>query len=297
MLQGTLFTEQLADGAYYSSYKEKFIIMDNLNEKGDPVIKAKPEIYNTYYTYVTIVTRGTLHIRIGGTLLDVKANEYLVVMPCMSIEVLESHCMYCSFLTQNHIVNDIYEHSGLGSNISVRSFTFHHIRMTETDTDILVQSYFKIKREHMRPDSSFKLASLRALYCAYLVRLHELKKTADDEINHHPDTRQRIFFDKFLEFLSVYCKQERSVQFYADKLRITPKYLSNITNMFAGTSSSTVIDQYVIYSIKQALYTNDHNIKRISEIYHFPSQSFFGRYFKRITGMSPKSYVKYLNQE
>ena len=87
-------------------------------------------------------------------------------------------------------------------------------------------------------------------------------------------------------------KKERSVQYYAQQMGITPKYLSAIIQTFTGLTASQVIDQYVIYAIKQTLYTNEHNIKTISKEYNFPSQSFFGRYFKRIVGVSPNEYIK-----
>jgi AraC-like DNA-binding protein len=45
------------------------------------------------------------------------------------------------------------------------------------------------------------------------------------------------------------------------------------------------------------LYSNEFNIKKVSDIYHFPSQSFFGRYFKRIVGMSPTAYIKENNSK
>ena len=78
-------------------------------------------------------------------------------------------------------------------------------------------------------------------------------------------------------------------------MHITPKYLSAIVKTFTQLTASQVIDQYVIFAIKQSLYSNQHNIKTISAEYNFPSQSFFGRYFKRLTGMSPNVYIKHHN--
>ncbi|MDE6000520.1 MAG: helix-turn-helix domain-containing protein, partial [Bacteroidaceae bacterium] len=71
--------------------------------------------------------------------------------------------------------------------------------------------------------------------------------------------------------------------------------LSTIVKTFTQLTASQVIDQYIISAIKQSLYSNKQNIKTISEEYHFPSQSFFGRYFKRLTGMSPNDYIKHHN--
>lgn len=78
---------------------------------------------------------------------------------------------------------------------------------------------------------------------------------------------------------------------------ITPKYLSAITLSYCGQTASVVIDNYIASRIKQMLYSSNMNIKRIGEHYNFPNQSFFGRFFKRITGESPYEYQKTHNRK
>lgn len=297
MINGHYFELKDAGNDFASNCKNRYFIMDNLDEKGIPNIEHRDEIYNTSYTYTTVVVRGTLHMRINGFDVDVKADEAISITPCMSVEILESHCLYFCTLTLNHIITDIYDKSGIGNEIKIRSFVFYHYSMSKQLTEELVKNYKILKREYKRPDYPLKEGSIRALTCALIMKFHTMKSESTI-INHFDsDSRQQQFFSRFLEFLSIYCKHERSVQFYADKLRITPKYLSNITNTFTRHSSSVVIDHYVIFNIQQTLYVNEFNIKKVSELYHFPSQSFFGRYFKRITGMSPNAYVKMINKD
>lgn len=297
MIQGSNFTTSNSGKDFSASCKERFFIMDNLDERGLPIIEHKDEIFNSMYSYTTVVLRGTLHMRINGLDVDIKANEFITITPCMSVEILESRCIYYCLLTLNHVITDIYDRAGVGGAIKIRAFAFYHFTLTQQASDELLIQYKILKREHLRPDSSMKEAAIRALTCAYIVKFYMLKPYTSEIKHFDENSRQQQFFNRFLEFLSIYCKHERSVQFYADKLRITPKYLSNITNIFTRHSSSVVIDHYVIFNIQQTLYVNEFNIKKVSEIYHFPSQSFFGRYFKRITGMSPNSYVKLINKD
>ena len=297
MITGNIFQPSSADNAFASQCKDHYFIMDNLDEKGIPTIKHKDEIYNTVYTYTTVVLRGTLHMRINGFDVDVKADEYISITPCMSVEILESHCLYFCTLTLNHIITDIYDRCGIGKEIKIRSFIFYHYALSKNLVEELTRNYNILKREYLRPDYPMKEGSIRALTCALVMKFYLLKSEASLIQHFDENSRQQHFFTRFLDFLSLYCKQERSVQFYADKLHITPKYLSNITNAFTRHSSSVVIDHYVIFNIQQTLYVNEFNIKRVSEMYHFPSQSFFGRYFKRITGMSPNAYVKMINKD
>ena len=104
ILKGDLITKADAQNAFFSSYEGKYTIMDNLDEKLDPVVHARDEIYNSEYVYITVVLRGTLSLIIGGTPIEMKANEYLAVMPCMSVVVKESRCIYFTFLTSSNLM-------------------------------------------------------------------------------------------------------------------------------------------------------------------------------------------------
>lgn len=294
ILKGDLITRDDAPNAFFSSFEGKYTIMDNLDEKGDPVIHARKEVYNAEYIYVTIVLRGTLNIIIGGTKLEVKANEYLAVMPCMSVEVEESRCIFFSYLTRSHLMADIYKRTHIHPKFTYNAFKFHHLHFTQEEMETLLESYVRIKREHQHENYPMKEIVLRAYYSAHIAKLFSM---IDEKkfIHYIKDSRQHKFFSDFINTLNLKHKEERSVQYYAEQLHITPKYLTTIVYKYTGLTASQAIDQYIIYAIKQTLYNNEYNIKKISLEYNFPSQSFFGRYFKRITGMSPLAYVKHNN--
>lgn len=293
-LKGQTITAKDAQNCFFSSFEGKYNIMDNLDEKGDPIIYARPEIYNSEYVYVTVVLKGTLHLVIGGTPIDIKENEYLAVMPCMSVEVKESRCIFYSYLVQNYIMAEIYKRGDLDKMIHSHAFQFRHARCSKEENDVLLNCYLRIKEEHLRDDYPMKEMALRAYYGAYIVKGFSYLPV-EEFINHVKNNRQYKFFDEFILMLNQKHKEERAVQYYANAMHITPKYLSAIVKTFTQLTASQVIDQYVIFAIKQSLYSNKHNIKTISAEYHFPSQSFFGRYFKRLTGMSPNVYIKHHN--
>lgn len=114
-------------------------------------------------------------------------------------------------------------------------------------------------------------------------------------INHNEaeqpvSTRHKIVFERFLDLVTRYHIRERNVGFYADKLCITPKYLSKIVKETSGESAPYWIDQYVILEAKQLLKHNDCGIKEIADELNFPNSSFFFKYFKKHTGMTPNQY-------
>jgi AraC-like DNA-binding protein len=96
--------------------------------------------------------------------------------------------------------------------------------------------------------------------------------------------------DRFMELVQEHYREERLIGFYADKLCITPKYLSKLVKENTGRSAGDWIESHVILEARAMLQSSDMTIQQISAALNFPNQSFFGKYFKRVTGMSPKQY-------
>lgn len=105
------------------------------------------------------------------------------------------------------------------------------------------------------------------------------------------DTKERIF-QTFIVSLQKNYRKEREVSFYANELCLTPRYFSSVIKEKSGQSALHWIVNMVISNAKQMLAHSDTSIKEISSELHFPSQSFFGKYFKQYTNLSPSKYRK-----
>ena len=108
--------------------------------------------------------------------------------------------------------------------------------------------------------------------------------------NESVSNRTDELFNKFLDLLREYCSTERSVEFYASKMGITPKYLSLILKKKSGRNASKLIDEAVVYEAKRLLKYSGMSINEIALKLNFASQSFFGKYFKQRVGVSPSRY-------
>lgn len=100
---------------------------------------------------------------------------------------------------------------------------------------------------------------------------------------------EEIFFN-FFTLLEHNFRTERSVQFYADKLCITPKHLSTVVKSVSGRTAGSWIDGYVILAAKVMLRSSANTIQEVSVALNFPNQSFFGKFFKQHVGVSPREY-------
>lgn len=114
---------------------------------------------------------------------------------------------------------------------------------------------------------------------------------ADNTPDNSPSyNRNKAYFNSFLMELTKNYLQERSVGFYAERLHLTPKYLTTLLRTTTGRTASEWIDEYVILEAKHLLKYSEMSIQEIAYYLNFPNQSFFGRYFKQHTGMTPSAY-------
>ena len=284
-----LSAQDFTEDTSYLSYKDKYTYIDNLDSK-DGTVKGIASFFNANYSIVITVVQGSMDLIVDGTSIKMKPYDYISIMPCTIVEVRESRAIFFCHVVQAGLMMDIYNHIGFKTSIRHNSFCFHYHHFMPEHINRLKEIYLRQKAEMMRPDYLMKEFVLRALITVYLSYLYHIKIT-NGEIMLVRENRQKSMFNQFLDLLNDYYDKERSVQFYADKIGITSKYLSTITTEFAQLPASNVIDQYVVFRIKLLLYDGSSNIKSISDQLNFPTQSFFGRYFKRITGVSPRQFI------
>jgi AraC family transcriptional activator of pobA len=116
-------------------------------------------------------------------------------------------------------------------------------------------------------------------------RQHQLPTTVD---------HKNPLFQRFRNLLSKEFIRQRSVNYYADVLNVTPKYLSQTVKRVTGQTAGEWIDKAVMLEAKVLLQNNRMNVSEISNYLNFSDQSFFGKYFKNLEGISPLDYRKSL---
>lgn len=104
--------------------------------------------------------------------------------------------------------------------------------------------------------------------------------------------RRSLYLQEFMALAQKYHRSERSVAFYAEKLFISPKYLSLVIKETTDRSASQWIDDMVILEAKNLLRFSGKNIQQVAYELNFTNQSAFGKYFKHLTGLSPSQYQK-----
>jgi len=126
---------------------------------------------------------------------------------------------------------------------------------------------------------------LRAFYMLYQVML----RRNQIEVDSFKSRGDELFF-RFRQLLAEHYRESRSVAFYADKLCITPRYLTDIVQQHYGRSPKDAIDIYTVMQIRLDLLQSDVTLSELAYKYHFSSPSFFSDYFRRNAGCSPQDY-------
>lgn len=103
-------------------------------------------------------------------------------------------------------------------------------------------------------------------------------------------TRTDEYFRRFIKELSEHYLERQNVTFYADRLCISSRYLTTIVRRVSGLSVTDWMNRYIITEAKYLLKYSDMSIQEIAYKLNFPNQSFFGKYFKQHTGVSPSRY-------
>lgn len=130
----------------------------------------------------------------------------------------------------------------------------------------------------------------------YFGRIWTEKIAAAENVVQVPATTEKrtrhyqLLLERFLDLVSEYHYRERRMAFYADKLCLTPKYLSRIIKNVSGRPGPDWIDSFVLLDAKNMLKYTKTPIKQIVSRLNFSSPSVFYKYFKTHTGLTPSEY-------
>jgi len=165
-------------------------------------------------------------------------------------------------------------------------------KLPETDL-VSIFSYYnlicnRLQQAHLR----FHNGEVRALLNAFLLYVTGVMGREMENLNETATLRGEQLAEKFLWLVNENYGCNRFVEYYAEQLHITPKYLSTLVRASLGRTPSEVIKAVTMKEIERRLrYTSD-SIKQISAAMNFPNTSFFGKYFKQHSGLTPNGYRK-----
>ena len=287
---GTLENEALREVAIYCD--SHIALVENIHS-----VEYEKAVRSDAFI-MTLCLEGSGTVYIDGTLHTVRANELLLFRPGIVIErgSISEHNKYRCVVLSREYIRQMF----LVSNSSWDVLQFLRekpvLPLTEDEVLIFNKYYDLIRTKATLPRRHNHREVLDALIYAFVC---EFRDTVERFVQIKPpvySAGERLF-KNFLEVLGSSFPKDRTVMSYADRLHITPKYLSSICKEFSGKTASDLIDESVLKDIRYMLERSDKSIKEIANELNFPNISFFGKYVKKHTGMSPKQYRENLKQK
>ena len=163
------------------------------------------------------------------------------------------------------------------------------LRLTPDEQATLHRSYNTILQRLSNRGHTFWRESVRTMMQTFYFDICDAVERRNPQRERFRSRLNFVFYN-FMQILSANYFREREVAWYAERLKLTPKYLSEVVKQVSGRTVSSWISSMVVMEIKNRLRNTDHSVKEIATQLHFPNQSFLGKYFKNLVGISPLDY-------
>lgn len=240
---------------------------------------------------MTLCTSGTATLRLNGKPYEIKAGDLVVCTPNTIIENVKQGEQYG---TRSIAVARAYaEQLSMmsGNNWNARLFIERNpvFSLTEEETSLFCQYYALLHTKLTRPRRKHHRELAHALLTAFLYDFYD---TTERFAQFQPPlyTSGERLFKAFADLVTNTYPRPRNVSWYADRLNVTPKYLSTVVKEHSGEPASTFIQRYIVSDITYQLRRTTKSIKEIAIELDFPNLSFFGKYVRHHFGCSPKQF-------
>ena len=159
-----------------------------------------------------------------------------------------------------------------------------HFDENEVASDIIFKAVRNILKDKENP---YRLQVVQHILMALFYSSERVRNVEPEAAAR---TNADVITKEFLSIVKENFRKERQLKFYSDALCITPRYLSRVVKECTGASAAEWIERAVVLEARALLKSTNMTVQQISDELNFPSQTFFGKYFKRRVGMSPKEY-------
>ncbi|SBW06661.1 helix-turn-helix transcriptional regulator [uncultured Dysgonomonas sp.] len=281
----TLSIDSASEAINYSIIKN-YIISDGMIEN-TIVSFDHPTVVDGIVFVLCIRGEGKIKINTKGY--DVGQNMLLTILPGSIFEVVE-HSENALFEFLFFSIDFTYDlHVPSDMDIIEKISLYPILQLRDDQFRGLLEFHSFMIKQYKRDNHLYRELLAKNLLSSFLTEMCYIYIESESK-GVSITGRKGEIYQQLGKLLLVHIKSERTVQFYADKMCLSAKYLSQLIKEISGRSIMEWINELTIVTIKAMLKTSTMTILQISEELNFPNPSFFGRYFKKHTGMTPLQY-------
>jgi len=248
-----------------------------------------PDQYFTPTYCIQIVKSGCLRILINNKEYEITANQGCLVTPELLIQKPDKMDNYVELLVIS-MSREFMQELNLEFPLAAISYIYIHPvwNISPKKMQLLIH-YFDLMREVIAEKDRKAAIHLIRSFFYYL---------AEPELNHFPQqnistmSRNEEITGRFMHLVDTHCEQQHSLDWYADQLCLTTRYVANTVKQTLGITASSCIEHVLVQRAKTLLLTTTKSIQEIADQLGFQNQSHFGTFFKRHEGVSPAAFRK-----
>lgn len=279
------------------NFQDKFMIAE-LNcsrNKEEWDIPTRYELKRMDVLLLILVVEGSAQMTIDYIPYTIQKNQLITIMPshvCQLNSIMPNFRAH--MIIASHEFLDECSPSQGNRNKSVANYM--EIRknpctsIEDSERHILERHLSVIREKINLKNHYFHNELIQNAFMGFLLDMANLFMKKNQHLTKPSLSRKEELMTKFLELLIENCREHHTVSFYAEKLFITPQYLSLILKDLSGKSTNSWIDETLIMEAKTMLKAPDATVQQVSDALCFSDQSTFGKFFKKHTGISPSKY-------
>lgn len=286
----------IKDNIENDSLEDDFLIYDNFSGENQALEWMAVTDYPVRLNRITIVAfcmEGYIKFNLGLKNVTMSKNQLYVILPDRIIQTTEvSPDCKVGFMvvrrnffnSQNHFIETL--------NLHHRLMEQSHFNLSEKEMQEHIRIFKMIKEKIADKNHTYRMQIIQNCFQITFYNIYHLIVSQKDVAEKPAPNNNMALYERFMKYVEEHYRKEHSVNFYADKLCLTPKYLSSVIYEISGKHASEWLHEYIMLEAKALIKSSNMNLKNISDILNFCTPSHFGRFFKRYAGCTPNEYKK-----
>ncbi|MGN1375704.1 MAG: helix-turn-helix domain-containing protein [Prevotella sp.] len=237
---------------------------------------------------------GSFNVCLSGVTIVAKADDVVCLHPGIILRQIkfDEDCQGFALGISEHLMAAMLRRDKNIQDVLLRLYSDKMIKLDKMSSE-LINAYGQLLDLKLKNAHYYIKETIHSIITAVVYDLFACVRTDMTDSSDMPNrtiSRGDMLFIKFSKILLEENRNERSLKYYADRLCVTPKYLSAVCHAVSGKTATCMINKVMTERIRYLLDYSDLTIKEISQQLDFPCLSFFGKYVKKHIGMSPKKY-------
>ncbi len=266
--------------------------------EGVPVMMYPEEGFRADYYIYAICLSGIASLSLNGEKITIKKDDFFAAIPSTAIRVFGHSAHFKlkillferAFLLKN--ISDTHQLEQLGF---FSYDTLAHMEMERKEATFLKQKLDDIGKKS-KTEGLFHDTIMQSLIINLLFETAEIYFRYKGEKHKKALSGEDLLFLKFMKLVQFHFKAERRLEFYADQLFISSKYLIEVCKKVSGKTPGTLIAEALLAEARLLLALPEQNISTVSTALHYGSIAAFSKFFRKHTGMSPSAFKNGLAQ-